>query len=298
MTKPVRHPKFLFRTMSINKKILILGGSGLVGSHFVKYIQDLKANVRVPTSVQLNVLVFDVLRQYINYEKPDIVINFVAYTNRDKAEKEKGDREGLVWKTNVELVDKLVGICQEFNIYLIHISTDAVFSGSERMKGPYSENQALDVSENLNWYGETKRQSEIVIREANIKCAIIRINYPFGNAKSEKDFARKIYHYILCGYPLFVDQQFNPTYLPDLDIAIQRIIQTEAQGIFHVASKEIVTPFDFGQLIRKFTGLKIQINKGSRVIFGGLNIAQTEQKLELEFHTIKNALKEFCREIS
>lgn len=58
--------------MSSNKKLLILGGSGLVGSSF-------------------DALNFAVLRQYLKRELPHILINFIAFTNIEEAEKEKGN---------------------------------------------------------------------------------------------------------------------------------------------------------------------------------------------------------------
>lgn len=296
--------------MNSVKKVLILGGSGLVGAYFIRDLQNSKVKFSAPNHKQLNVLDFTRLMQYIKENKPDILVNFVAFTNLDEAEKEKDNKNGLVWKTNVQLTKILADICRKSNIFFIHISTDAVFPGTDNFKGPYSEDLVPVISKGLSWYGETKRQGEAVIKNTSVRFAIVRINYPFGNAKHRNDFVRKTYYYIISGLLLFTDQLFNPTYLPDLNIVLRKLISNETKGIFHVATRGIITPFKLGKIIMQFKELKMCINKGSvrdfmnipgtptRLIFGGLDTSLTEKRLGLRFHRINIALKEFSGHLS
>lgn len=297
--------------MMESKKILLFGGSGLVGSQFIDYLKKFNFSILAPDANELNALNFEDLKIYINDKKPDILVNLIAHTNLDEAEKERDNKEGLAWKLNVLIPKKLAEICKAQDIFLLHISTDAIFPGSEEFKGPYKEDQIPNVySKDLSWYGETKRQGEIVINNYAERYAIVRIDYPFGNADLERDFAKKTYSYILAGYPLFVDQIFNPTYLPDLNAALKKIIEYEKEGIFHVATKGLTTPYDFGKLLVEIKGLKTEIKKGSakefmnslgkpaRPLFGGLDIQKTEEILGLEFHNLEDALREFSENIS
>ncbi len=295
--------------MNSVKKVLILGGSGLVGAYFIKGLQNSEVKLLAPNRRQLDVLNFTKLRHYINKEKPDILINFVAFTDLNEAEKETDNNKGIVWQTNVHLTKILAGACRKLDIFFIHISTDAVFPGTDNFKGPYTEDQIPAMSEGLSWYGETKRQGEMVIKNTFVRFAIVRINYPFGNAAHINDFARKTFTYIISGYPLFTDQLFNPTYLPDLNIVLQKLISSETEGIFHVASKGLITPFKFGKLILQFKRVKAGINKGlvrdfmnttgnsPRLISGGLDTSLTEKKLGIRFHYVNTALKKFSEQI-
>lgn len=296
--------------MNSKKTILILGGKGLVGSQFVDYLRKENVEFLAPSQEEFNVLNWEVLQQYIESKKPTILINLIAQTNLEEMEWERDDKTGLAWQLNVEFPKKLADICQEMDIFLIHISTDAVFAGSEKFKGPFSEDQIPDIyCRDLSWYGETKRQGEMAIKNTGGRFAIVRIDYPFGNPELERDFARKTYSYIKAGYPLFTDQLFNPTYLPDLSVALHKIIEIEMEGIFHIATKGITTPFGFGKLLAELKGLDVEIKPGSardfietpgkpaRPIFGGLDTESTEQRLGLKFHTLKEALTEFSKKI-
>ena len=64
--------------------------------------------------------------------QPDVIIHTAALTNVDQCAAHKD----LAYQLNVAAVHTLIEICTEYNIQLIHLSTDFIFDGA---KGPYSE---------------------------------------------------------------------------------------------------------------------------------------------------------------
>ncbi|GAL24228.1 dTDP-4-dehydrorhamnose reductase [Vibrio variabilis] len=96
--------------------------------------------------------VFDAFKS----EQPDIVINAAAYTAVDKAET---DSEAA-YAVNEKGSRFLAEACKEYNVKLIHVSTDFVFDGKQTT--PYSvDAEPLP----LNVYGESKLKGDLAVNE-------------------------------------------------------------------------------------------------------------------------------------
>lgn len=291
--------------MAQNNKIIIFGSNGLVASQVLSDWQYPK-NILAPSEQELDLLNYGALQGYLTANPAPIVINFVGYTNLAEAEKDRGNKTGLSWQLNVNVLEQLAKICQVNNQFLVHISTDMVFPGTESDPGSYDENRPVaNDLDNLSWYGYTKLQGEIAIKNSGVRSAIIRISHPFGNSNIDRDFVQKVISYINAGYTLFDDQHFTPTYLSDLSLTLEKIIDKQITGIYHVVCHPILTPFEFAQFIAKNKNLpevkvgkidewtKANPNSYPRVKFGGLKTDLTQEKLNLKFHSWQEALEEF-----
>ena len=147
-------------------RILLIGGSGQLGLSIINNEEKLKDfNLFYPNSKQLDItnpyLIDNVFSEY----KPDIVINCAAYTNVDGAESERK----IALKINSTSAGYLAEKVEEYNSFLIHISTDYVF-GSKNT-GPYSND---DEPAPVNYYGFTKLEGEKEIKLKTNKYLIIR----------------------------------------------------------------------------------------------------------------------------
>src|SRR3990172_3424356 len=122
-------------------KLLVTGASGLVGSKFVDAFKDrffISTIGRNDADIKINLTSEDEVLKTTISSDADAVINFAAFTNVDRAEHEKGDRLGEVYKLNVLLPLWLSRSCKKSGKSLYHISTDYVFNGEQDNK-PYSE---------------------------------------------------------------------------------------------------------------------------------------------------------------
>lgn len=291
-------------------KYLIIGSSGLMGSTFM----DL-----VPDSIGIDENTLDITKnqdveKYFekNKDKFDIVINFAAYTNVDGAEKQTGDKNGIVWLLNVLGPQNLANACKRYDKFLIHISTDFIFKGTEDYPGPYKEDAKLpNDMEGMGWYGFTKLEGEKKVRKVNPDSSVVRTAYPFRKKPYElkKDYAHGILDLFDEGklFPLFDDQILTPILLEDLVEALQRISQIKKGGIYHVVSSNTATPFEFGcYLIKKARGKENVVQKGSMKEFlkaegrtprprlGGLDTRETQRKLNMTFKTWEEMADEFA----
>lgn len=251
-----------------------------------------------------------------NRDKFDTVVNFAAYTNVDGAQKETWDKNGLVWLLNVLGPQNLAESCKKYDKFLIHISTDFVFKGTEDYPGPYKEDAKLPTDmEGMGWYGFTKLEGEKKVRETNPNAAIVRTAYPFRKKPYElkKDYAHGILDLFDNGklFPLFDDQILTPILLEDLVEALKKISQIKKEGIYHVVSSNTTSPFEFGSyLIKKARGKENVIEKGSMKEFlmgegrtprprlGGLDTRKTQKILGMTFKTWQEMVDEFVRGFS
>lgn len=284
-------------------KILVVGASGLVGSRFVELYKE-KENLLTPSSTEMDITSTKSVEKYFDKYTPDAVINFASYTNVGESEKDRGDKNSLCWKVNVEGAKNIATKVKENNIFLIHISTDYVFPATVDDPGPYDESHAPETkSKKLTWYGYTKAEAERQIKDIlNDNFAIVRIAYPFRSKFDKKlDYIRKPLSLFEQGslYPMFNDQQLSITFIDDLCDALNVIIASKTNGIFHVCSTDIGTPFDIiGYAIEKKKGVRDVVKASSLTDFlkntdnpvrypkyGGLKTIKTQEKLGMKFKT-------------
>lgn len=277
-------------------KVLVTGASGLVGSRFIELAHHYEFST--PEYPDFDLTDEKSVKDTIDKFNPEWIVNFAAFTDVNAAEAQIGDETGSAWKVNVEGVKNLVKAFPSKNI--IHISTDMVFPGNIENPGPYSESDKTpDTKDNLTWYGWTKNQAEKVV--LNHGGSILRIIYPVRAHYDQKlDYIRGALKKFSDGtmYPLFNDQQICVAFIDEVAETLQKIIDTEANGIFHCAS-DTTNPHELISYVVDQLGgdastiksasivafLATQTNKNRYPIYGGLKTVQTEERLSLHFST-------------
>lgn len=308
------------------KTVLITGGSGFIGSNFLSFAHDLKQEnqnkrdffskklqyrIVVPSHSELDILNVNQLNNVFKDISPEIVINFAAHRDANSAELQRNNLNGSVWKTNVKGVGNISKVCQECGSFFIHISTDMVFSGSRDNLGPYDEKTKPETGlENISWYGWTKAEGERVI--INNKSAIIRVGNVTNALYDPKlDYVGKILYLFDRKelYPLFSDQYISLTYIPSMFEIIEALIKKKNNGVFHVASKNIFTPYELGEYliseIRGKTGVvkRISIDDYLKVSphrypkYGGLLAEETSKQLGVKLLDWKQIIDPFIKKM-
>ena len=297
-------------------KILAFGADGLVGSRFTDLYHKETPTI-TPTIDELDITdkkaFFDFFEK--NQSQFHSVINFAAITDVDGAEKERGDEKGLTWEVNVGGVENIAEACKKFDKYFIQISTDFVFPGDEGDPGPYPEDKKPpETPEGIGWYGWTKRMAEERARKIWDKTAILRITYPYRALYPAKiDFARNILMLFDEGklYPMFSDQNMTPSFIDEIAKVLYLLIEEKKTGIFHAASSDVTTPYEFASyLLEAARGAKDVVKKGSMEAFlaapgrtprprlGGLKVEKTEKELDIKFMTWRQAVDEFVGQLN
>lgn len=235
------------------KKIVVFGGAGLVGSKFISLNKD-NFEIIAPSAQQVDILSKDSLIKLAEKENPDYLINFAAYTNVEEAEKNKDNKQGLCFQVNVMGAKNVAEVCKQINKRLIHISTEYVFDGT-KAEAPYTEE---DKPNPINWYGQTKLMGEEMVLASRALAVVMRISMPFSaHFELKKDVARFFLEQLKKGNQIkaIVDQRITPTLVDDIAAALKTLIENQSMGIYHVSSKDSVTPLEFAKTITELFSL-------------------------------------------
>ena len=213
-------------------KIFLTGKNGQLGYQVERDLS--KSHEIIATDRDtLNLIDPQAIEDSIHQAKPDLIINAAAYTNVDRAEKEKD----LAYQINAFAPKILAEAAKALDIPIIHISTDYIFDGSK--KNAYEEE---DEANPLSVYGKTKWQGEEFIRQ-NPKHFILRTSWLFSS--HGHNFLKTIIKLAQEKTSLnLVDDQWGvPTSVKTLNEAIQTIIQyidqqnnSDVYGTYHVVS--------------------------------------------------------------
>jgi dTDP-4-dehydrorhamnose reductase len=228
--------------------VVVLGGSGLVGSRFVELMRQRFEPLHAPAHASLDVLEEEALKAFLSQTAPDVVVNLSACADVDRAEAERGDTTGSVYRMNALLPGRLASLCGDLNTYLLHVSTDYVFDG-QRDDRPYSE---TDSPRPLSWYAQTKHLGECAVLASGAPASVVRIEMPYSPRPHRKlDFARLCVSRLRSGTEVVgvVDQRITPIFLDDAIEALARVAEQRFEGILHVAAATWTTPYDFAQAV-------------------------------------------------
>jgi len=286
------------------QKILIIGGSGLVGSTLVKYMKkDFDIHItynKNPVDFQnISSTKIDLMKDsteilnLIKKWKPEIVIHTVAHSSVDLCETDHNVADYL----HVKITKDISIICKKINSKLIYFSTDAVFPGELGKK--YTEK---DIPDPINYYGKTKLRSEQVIMQNHDNYTILRTAVIYG-AHTRSRFTDWIKSKLKNNEMVdpHVDQFNTPTLVDDLAKVVIKIIQKDVRGLYHATGKTCINRYEFAiQLAKKF-GYDIElikpvtasekIQKAPRPTSTCLDSSKLEKILEFNFSDITHGIK-------
>lgn len=229
-------------------KILVLGANGQLGKKIIE-TAPAWAEVISFSHAELDIKSESSLNEVFKKNQFNVLINCAAYTQVDKAESESGQ----AFEINRDAVALIAKLCKAHNAFLVHYSTDYVFSGSQ--SSPYVESSPMSP---MGVYGNSKAQGELKIQESGCFYAIIRTSWLY--AEYGKNFLRTIAGRLVAGSPVKVvaDQIGTPTYVGDLADATWKLLSDsqnlKMKEVFHYSNEGVASWYDFAFELGVLTG--------------------------------------------
>lgn len=231
-------------------KVLVTGSNGFLGQHLTVYFSNKgygiiatgKGNCRIKKEYAFEYVDIDLTNQakvevLLETYKPNIIIHNAAMSKPDECENNKV----ACLLNNVEATKYIVNGAKQIGAKIIYVSTDFIFGEN----GPHE----VDASKQpLNFYGESKLMAEQYVKANAKEWAIVRPVFIYGEVWEgmRPSFLHWVKSSIENNKPIKVvsDQLRTPTYVLDICKGIEAIIKKDKQGAFHLAGKDILSPYE------------------------------------------------------
>lgn len=280
-------------------KIWITGGGGFVGKALQKRCQE-EGIASVATSRgEVDMTSTKGVKDFLKHQK-DLthIVNCAAYTDVDQAEKDPA----AAFLVNTSGPELLGEAAKQYDLKMVHLSTDYVFSGGLT---PFKE---TDTCCPLNVYAQTKLEGEHRLLEASPHACIIRTSWVFG--PGGKNFVSSLLTKLRSEEKLYVstEQKNRLTYVRDLTEAILALLCHT--GLFHFANHGVASRFEVAQEMLKILKEKSvltcckeisplqEIPLGAkRPLYSALDTTKVETALNKTLRPWQEAVKECLNEI-
>ena len=191
------------------QKVLITGGSGLLGVNWglaikdrynvVLGLHDKNVNFEDIETIRIDIEAVDNFRRAVDVLLPDIIVHTVGMTSVEECE----ENPDAGFHVNCTLAANVATICSEKGIKLIHVSTDEVY-GSLGKTGYFTEKTSYDPH---SPYSASKASSDHFVRTFSDTYGLPIVISNCSNNYGSYQFPEKL-------IPLFINNIVNNKPLP------------------------------------------------------------------------------------
>jgi dTDP-4-dehydrorhamnose reductase len=251
-------------------RVLILGGLGMLGHKLCQVLSpemDVWATVRRDAELLRSTGILEseriiegvdaqqtsTVRSALLTVQPDVVVNCIGIVKQLP----EAQDAALSIEINALLPHRLANLCSEIGAYLIHISTDCVFSGR---RGNYADD---DLSDAIDLYGRTKALGEILRpRCLTLRTSIIGRELRGQHGLIEWFVSQK--GQCIQGYTHAIFSGLTTHALSEL-IGALVVRERQLEGLYNVASKPI-NKYDLLNLVKSAYSLSVGIEPSPSVV--------------------------------
>ncbi len=230
-------------------RILVLGGTGLVGSHVVRAAQAAGHEVIAPGHEEVDLGDGAAIERAVAASRADVIINAAAFTAVDAAE----DAPEAVRASNVTGPVALAEAArrQGHGAWLVHYSTDFVFGDG----APGERDESEPVSP-VGVYAQSKAEGERALLAADPAALVARVGNVYG--VSGRNFAARMPALLEARTPLVLDRERRMSPTTALAIARQTLalLPHRPAGIAHMTCHGEATWAVFGRALAAAMGIE------------------------------------------
>lgn len=223
------------------KKILITGSDGMLATDLAAAATDTGCQVRGLSHKQLDVTNLREVRDVLDKEKPDVVVNTPGLGVDMCEEHPEAGYFLHTWASRM-----VAQQCQRIGATSVYISTCGVFGDAVKS---YSEYDQVELKTN---YARSKFLGEQAAQDVCDKTFVIRPGWLFGGSpKHQRNF---VYQRFLDAQRLPVlssanDKFGSPTSTQDLSKRILELLDTEEYGLYHVTNSGMASRYEYVKCI-------------------------------------------------
>lgn len=266
------------RIVICKMRLLVTGGCGFIGSHFINWVHELYPETRVCnidridycssesnvagqspewyTLKKCDLTHFEQVCNIVKEFSPDVVVHFAAQSHVDNS---FGNSLSFTMD-NVYGTHSLIEACRIHACELkkfIHISTDEVYGEVDDSHEGCVEKSLLNPT---NPYASSKAAAEFIVRSYwysfKMPVVITRGNNVFGPNQYPEKVIPKFTQQLLTGKPVTIQgdgtSRRNFIYVDNVSSAVWRIIQDgEINEIYNIGSNDEYSVLEIAELLAK-----------------------------------------------
>lgn len=256
------------------KRILVTGASGFIGSHVCLRARQCDAvvegtyltntSVRVEGCLLHNVDVREKkqVAALLDRVEPDVVIHIAGTKDIEYCERHPVEAHLM----HVQGTRNVAEACLSSRPRVIYISTDCVFDGTR----PFCAE--TDPPSPFNQYGKVKLAGEDVLLNSGLSVLVLRASLLFGwvlpnqSSNTVADVIRTLTNNLSITLPTTLYN--TPLYIGDAADVILAASVSKLEGVFHLAGKERLNRFDLAQKTASEFGLPSELIRPTRETVG------------------------------
>jgi dTDP-4-dehydrorhamnose reductase len=246
-------------TKKLNSKWIIWGANGFIGTQALRALSVKYPCIQVSLAQNSSLIVTDendITRYFENSRTgilnifsaygPDYVLNCAAIASVEKC----ANNPTKAHESNVDLPATLATICRIKSVKFIHISTDAVFG----QVGTFFEE--YQNPEPISTYARTKYEAENLVIKLNSDSLIVRTR-PLGQSTHRTTLLDFFVDNLLAKIAIegHSNVYFTPIYILDLISSIEKLVDRDSSGIWHVTGSERLSKFEVGIIVADALGV-------------------------------------------
>jgi len=250
-------------------KVALIGASGLLGRAVSNELASITRWQVIRTAFRhgdTSTITLDIrdecaVRQFIADQAPDAIVVTAAERRPDVCENDPVLARAL----NVDALGFIASAAQEIGSWILSISTDYVFDGTQP---PY---QPDDAPNPLNAYGRSKLDGEQALLRSGARSCVLRLPLLYGpvidwGESAVTSLTPAIVASARGVAPAVMDAWATryPTFTPDVAVAIRQLLERHeigesVTGVMHWSGDEPMTKFDIAQRIAQVLNVDAQI---------------------------------------
>lgn len=250
-------------------RVALIGASGLLGHAVANELATITRWRVIRTafrhgdanSITLDIRDEGAVRHFVTDQAPDAIILAAAERRPDVCENDPMLTRAL----NVDALRYIASAARELDSWILSISTDYVFDGTE---APY---QPDDAPNPLNAYGRSKLEGEQALLQSGARSCVLRLPLLYGpvvdwGESAVTSLAPAIVESARGVAPAVMDAWATryPTFTPDVAVVIRQLLERHeigesVTGVMHWSGDEPMTKFDIAQRIAKVLNIDARI---------------------------------------
>lgn len=206
-------------------RVLLLGGSGFIGSAFARELAARNVDFSSVSRAQADYTKFDRVHSLLKKVRPELVINCSGVTGSPNVDWCETHRKETI-AGNIIAPAAISDACYDLGVILGHVSSGCIYDGPRPNDAPWTEDDPPNFdfdSGRCSFYSGTKALAEWKIA-ANPLAYVWRLRLPFSAEPDPKNLISK-----LLGYPAIYDSPANS--LSHLGDCVQACVDTWLNGV-------------------------------------------------------------------